>query len=222
MFALLAAAFLVSASHAQNLVPNSGFEEVNFDYCGLVPTTKKFEDATKYWLVPTDARPNIYSKALDSSCWNYLRIDAKSGKRAAIVLIYAKKNFRSYLQIPLKESLKKGKVYYTEIFVRVGKESQYAANNIGLYFSDTLVREKRRDNLNFEPQVNHNEILKDTSNWISIKGKFKATSNAKYLLIGNFFNNEHTKVERIRYNYNADPETVFYFVDDVFVSEEME
>jgi len=207
-------------NEAQNLVPNSSFEEVNFDYCGLVPSTETFEDATKYWLAPTDARPSIDSKALDPSCWNYLRIDAKSGKRVAVILAFAEGNFRSYLQVPLNGGLSKGKIYCTEIFVRIRKESQSGCNNIGLYFSDTLVKEKTRHNLNFEPQVNHTDILSDTSSWISLKGKFKATSNAKYLLIGNFYDNENTKTERIRRNIGVDPEVIFYFVDDISVKED--
>lgn len=211
---------MISTVEAQNLVPNWSFEEVNFDFCGLAPTVDKFESSTKCWLVPTDSRPSIDSKDLDPSCWNYLKIDAKSGKRVAVILGYANKNFRSYLQVPLRERLKAGRVYQTEVFVRIFTGSKSACNNIGLYFSDTLIKEKIRTNLSFEPQVNHREVLKDTVSWISIKGKFKATSSAKYLLIGNFYDNENTKVERIRHTAGIDPGAIFYFIDDVFVCED--
>ena len=212
------------ACRAQNLVPNPSFEEVNFDVCGLFPNTEKFETSNKNWLGPTDSTPEIVSEVLNPSCWNYVapgsRNSPRTGKRAAVILVLDKRNFRSYLQVELCRGLKKGRVYVTEIHVRIRPDSQSACNNLGLYFSDSQVREKIRSNLNFEPQVNHGEILRDTTGWISLKGKFKATSSAKYLLIGNFYDNENTKIERIRYAAGIDPGAIFYFIDDVFVSEE--
>jgi hypothetical protein len=205
----------------QNLVPNPSFEDVNFNFCGLFPTVNKFEESNKNWLVPTSALPEIVSEAISLSCWNYVAPNSnnspRTGKRAAVILIYDKRNFRSYLQVKLNAELEKNKIYYTEVFVRIDKHAKSTCNNLGLYFSDTLVRENVRSNLNFKPQVNHNEVLRDTASWISLKGKFKATSNAKYLLIGNFYDNESTRIERIRHASEFDPGAVFLFIDDVSV-----
>lgn len=221
---IVALVLQLKLSEAQNLVPNSSFEDVNFDYCGLFSSVDKFEASNKHWLGPTDSTPEIVSTSIDPSCWNYINSSSvwspKTGKRAAVILLYDKRNFRSYLQIELSEALRKGKVYCTEIFVRTQRGSQSVCNNIGLYFSDTLVREKTRQYLNFQPQINHNEILRDTSTWISLKGRFKATSDAKYLLIGNFYNNENTKTKMMGDNIRINPEAIFCFIDDISVKED--
>lgn len=225
IFSLLGIIFLKTVS-SQNLVPNPSFEEVNFDFCGLFPSAEKFEASNKYWTVPTRLRPEIYSQVVNPSCWNYIsgrRLIPKTGKRTASILISSSNNTRSYLQVLLKEKLQIGKIYYTEVFISLPKNAAWGCNNFGLYFSDTLIRQHGiMDiyNLNFKPQVNHSEILSDTTEWTSLRGEFKATTNASYLLIGNFFDSANTKIMPIRNNRRSNERPiVFIHIDDVYVGE---
>jgi hypothetical protein len=118
--------------------------------------------------------------------------------------------------VELSEPLKPKKIYYTEVWVRVSSFYQYTCNNVGLYFSDTLVKDNTINILPFKPQVNYASVISDTTQWVCLRGSFKATSKSKYLIIGNFYTNQETTYERIRI---AEPDftAVFYDIDDVYV-----
>ena len=74
--------------------------------------------------------------------------------------------------------------------------------------------------LDFRPQVNFEEVISDTMRWISIRGKFKATSKSSYLLIGNFFDEAGTKKQVIQTNRQSrEHPVVFILIDDVYVGE---
>jgi hypothetical protein len=214
---------VVNMGLSQNLVPNPGFEEMTIVRCGLVPTVQKFNKENKNWSSPTDSRPEIFSNSVDPSCWNYVskeRLGANTSARVACILVLNPSDLRSYLQVKLIDRLEKGKSYHTEISVNILKESTHVCNNLGLYFSDTLVHRKGFAYLNFSPQVNHTNVLKDTTGWIKLVSTFTADSNAGYLLIGNFFTNKGTIVERIREPSFVNDHAIFYYIDDIVVYKE--
>jgi hypothetical protein len=214
---------VVNTALCQNLVPNPGFEEMTVIRCGLAAITKKFNAENKHWSAPTDSTPEILSSSVDSSCWNYVSketLGTNTSTRVASILVLSKFNSPSYLQVKLIDRLEKGKSYRTEISVKLSKYSTHVCNNLGFYFSDTLVQRKGREYLPFSPQVNHANVLRDTTGWIRLVATFKANSRASYLLIGNFFTNKETIVERIREPSFANDGVIFYYIDDVAVYKE--
>jgi hypothetical protein len=228
--------FLFKICFSQNVVPNPSFEDVNYDHCGLFPTPEKFESATKNWFVPTMARPNIESKMVSPHCWNYIPddypIQPRTGKRMASLCFYSEKdkNFRSYLEVQLVEELKPNKRYFIQIWVHLSHRAKFASNNIGLFFSDTLIKvehDKHPAILNlpfvrslpFSPQINFKEIVSDTSNWVCLEASFVPKSAAKFLLIGNFFEDKETEIKNIRSGENLES-AIFYHIDDIFIGTE--
>jgi hypothetical protein len=214
---------VVNSTLCQNLVPNPGFEEMTIARCGLAAITKKFNAENKHWSAPTDYSPEIFSSSVDPSCWNYISketLGTNTSTRVASILVLNPSNLLSYLQVKLIDRLEKGKVYRTEISVNIRKASTHVCNNLGLYFSDTLVQRKGSEYLPFSPQVNHANVLRDTTGWVRLVATFKANSRASYLLIGNFFTYKETIVERIREPSFVNDDAIFYYIDDVAVYKE--
>jgi gliding motility-associated-like protein len=125
--------------------------------------------------------------------------------------------YREYLEVMLTSPLIIGKTYSAEMYVSHGDYTQYASNNIGMYFSDTLVNTPNiMTPLNFIPQINENTIITNDTGWVKISGTFIATSPAQYLILGNFHNNFNTST----IFYSTRPKlNAYYYVDDVSVIE---
>lgn len=209
--------------YSQNLVPNPGFEEVNYDHCGLFPSPKSFNSSIKYWTTPTDSRPELLTKKVDSSCWNHLlearTIPSNNNIVASILMldnrVDRKADFRSYLQVQMKEKLKIGKSYSVEVYFR-WSESNLICNNFGIYFSDTAIYRNGHDYLKFTPQVNFT-MTEQTHEWIKLSSSFKALSENRYLLIGNFYSNSETQIKKLTPNSLSIQESVFCYIDNVKV-----
>jgi len=182
----------VTLSFAQNLVPNPSFEQVNQNYCGDFALPEQFEATMKYWILATRAKPRISDKDAGPGCWNYVSdsdpIQPHSGKRMILLNLHSGASFRPYLEVALLEPLEDGKEYFTEVWVHSIQDHQ-EKSNIGLYFSDSLVR-VRFDKLSyldripfmrglpFNPQINHTEVVSYINKWVCLKASFIAKSRA--------------------------------------------
>jgi hypothetical protein len=214
------------SAYSQNLIPNSSFEEVNYEFCGL-SSVGSFEAAIKHWNAPTSYSPYIFSRTADISCTNHISdenfIQPKSGDRIAMICLASKNDMRSYLQVQLIEELIPNKKYYTEIWVQAYDTT--VVSSIGFYFTDTLVKDRsivdtvhfenfkmlseipKFSVLKFSPHINHSDVEFFKGKWTCLRSEFIAEFSAKYLLIGNF---NYSQAE-IQSN------TVFIFVDDIYV-----
>ena len=67
---------------------------------------------------------------------------------------------------------------------------------------------------------NQGKLLKDTMNWLRVSGSFNARGQEKYIVIGNFRENDKTKVDL---NGRIPPTGGYpanmFFIDDVLISE---
>ena len=211
---------------AQNLVLNPSFEEVDSLPCGFIsddygmPTISAY---VKHWLAGNGASTDIYSLDVEDSCIANPRNVGQqphSGQNVAAIITAdpAGSLYREYLQTQLEQPLQKGKYYYAEMFVLRNRNELMSSNNLGMYFSDTLI-EKDRDYkwvLPFSPQVNESMIIDDPNRWTKVSGCFMAESDAAYLLIGNFFSTEETDTA---WSGSSLPLYAYYFIDDVYVEE---
>lgn len=231
-FQILMACLIAITSPAQNLVPNSGFEEVNNIYCSGFASGKQFEAAVKKWFLPTSATPKLYDMDARPRCSGYISkndfIQPHSGRKLmALCFRSSGSDYRSYLEVRLVKELIVGKKYYTEIWVHLPVTQGKACNNIGLYFSEVPIRVEFKDELplvnlpfmgvlSLTPQVNHTAIVSDTSGWVCLKATFTAKTKANYLVIGNFFSDKNTSTQNTR--KDAPKENgVFYRIDDIYV-----
>jgi Secretion system C-terminal sorting domain len=157
--------------------------------------------------------------------------------------------FRDYTQGHLYKPLTAGKTYCVSFYTTVEQRSEFAINNIGAYFDDGSI-DTAKDSANcaipqtmYIPQILDTEIIEDTvgwstmwepypvgdsfiydRTWVKIQGTFVANGTERFITLGNFYDNAHTR----RAVINSNPlggggvtgfyQTV-YLIDDVSVME---
>ncbi|MEL7020439.1 MAG: OmpA family protein, partial [Bacteroidota bacterium] len=143
---------------------------------------------------------------------------ARSGQSMVGMTVYGcnkgKPHCREYVQIQLKEPLVIGQVYEVSFWVaHLPKSLQ--VNNIGLYFSEAKIDLKLATLIAREPQVKATEIVSAYGRrWAQVRGKFTATTEAEYVVAGNFYPDSLTQIRSTRrdaYPY------AYYYLDDISV-----
>lgn len=200
MKTILHFAFLLLLSQpcfAQNLIPNGDFEL--FTYC---PTFTGQIDAAKNWINPTLGTPDYFNACVTDEYAgipaNYLGYqNAHSGNAYGGIILFETYipgpplppiNYREYLENAFTSPLVKGKTYEFRMYVSSADKSNYTTKDLGVYFSDTLIKNTIDYHpLPFTPQItNLTGQLNDTSAWKLISGNYIAKGGEKYILIGNF------------------------------------
>lgn len=242
LYLLFFMAFLFSAN-AQNLVPNYSFEE--YSQCAV--NWDCFNGYVLDWTGQNGAGPPGWFTSLcpDSSNknqsagvpYNGLGFQyAHTGNSYAQIQNFtngggdtsypykgnALKDLRNYIQVGLTDSLLAGHKYYVAFFASLADSSVYACNDIGAYFSDSLINYSSVGSvLSYHtPQVANNPIknpLTDTMSWSKILGNFIAQGGEKYIVIGNFKNDSLSSTKYLgKRSVNAT--AAYYYIDDIIVS----
>jgi len=215
---------------SQNLVPNPSFE-CGTDMCGEDDAPNYFNQYVCDWLCPTGGTTDVFSVLLPKTCYSavhsiespYLGSQIpRSGNRYAGIYVYSldrySYSYREYLEVELKEPLIPGQNYCAEMYVSAAETFDYSCNNLAMYFSDKIISNyEKLDTLPYNPHIRAVNVINDTVNWVRVSGTFKATSAAKYLIIGNFSSDSQTnsvlKVNYVDSRYTSS----YYFIDDVSV-----
>jgi len=212
-----------SRGHAQNLVKDPGFEMVKTDYWEI--TSHLMQDMV-YWRSPTLTTPDVIRKVDSTSQSPQYKFSPRNGKTVAGIYTYIPatttkyRNFdyREYVRCPLTQKLKPGKKYYVELWVTVLENWNQISNNIGVGFTHQDMSTLSYLPLLMSPSVNATEIPEVTpGNWQKISGEFIAKDSFEYLIIGNFYNNDNTRVKNL--NKGGDEKGCYYLVDDVMIQE---
>lgn len=213
--------------HSQNLVLNPDFEKSsspNYDNladwikCILTDTPDYFTDSTTN---------KIFQKYIGG-------IDSYSGNSHVGLFVFRNKNkknneTREYIQVPLNQKLEKNKIYYGEVFIASDAESNISCSSFGIYFSAIKIDlNKTTEMFKLKPQITNpfnNFIV--SGEWTKLSGTFKANGTEKFLTLGNFNSDAHTKIRPVynkqnknkKQKWNIDrKETVAYFyIDNVTV-----
>lgn len=238
---LLILFFTPSLLFSQNLVPNHSFEEVgNLPLRGPKRNAFEFEHKSgylsfqsnlKYWKAASDATPDlrIIPKSYLRECQKVYKDCnvARSGNHVAGIMTFLKNTntdfFREYIQIKLNKTIKPGIKTYCELWIQKDRQAKLVSNNIGFYFSQKKFYKETEDFIEKKPQVNHSEIInQENFGWVKIEGSFIPDKPLIYLTIGNFYNNENTKVESFKKFRGASwtPAYAHYLIDDVRVWQE--
>ncbi len=105
--------------------------------------------------------------------------------------------YREYMQSLLSTNLIAGKKYKFEMFVSLADESQFAANNLGVYISATQITSNNSNVLNNTPQISFTSFVTDKNNWTKISGNYVATGGERYITIGCFTANNNTHLQSV-------------------------
>lgn len=197
-----------------NLVLNSSFE-------APTDSTKPFSlfgSATKAlgWTVPNKSQPLIYSTDPNGfiydpngTKWSF---KARSGKNVVGLNIFSNK--RDYVQGTLTTPLVIGKKYYFAFWVHYHCSG---ANNIGIAFLPNKISKDGDSRIPLKPATYQKNVVPYSnatqSVWALVRDSFIAQKAFQSFVIGNFFSDEETKLEKTPFNH------FFAYIDDVAVWE---
>jgi outer membrane protein OmpA-like peptidoglycan-associated protein len=187
--------FIFSYTHAQNLIPNSSFEDENI--CELaIPCSPACWYSVSYM-------PFGYENKFEHHT---------NGMRAISFLAALKEGARTYWQVPLLYDLKKNETYSLHFYLYTSVK-KFKPEYFGIYFSNTFYRSAKDSILQLQGiKISDRSIRKLKNDWLEISLNFKAEENAKYLLIGNF---SATSNEDILKDYSKKTEFIEYYIDDI-------
>ena len=205
-----------------NLVPNGGFEEFDGFPIGWYYKGTDFDNVVKYWTSPTTASPDAYgSRVRVPASWaekGFGKQTAHGGVNFTGITVYGcvngKPHCREYMQIQLTESLVIGQSYNLD-FWHSQLPKSLRINNLGVYFSEKRVSIVGEPCLKtVKPLVKSVKILEaKNGSWAHFSMKFTATTEAEWLIIGNFDEDETTSIM-------ASPSVnglnfAYYYLDDI-------
>ena len=210
-------------SNAQNLVPNSSFE--NLSTCSsssidnVVPWCSingmSYDNVCinhPYYSVPTQSfTPGFPSFQVPRTGNAYIN----GGMLYAITTAQPR-----YAQVPLINTLTADKVYCVTYYVSLWNDCKYSTDKLGALFTATPFNcaiGNQTLTTGYTPQIVSpaGYLYNDTLNWQEVSGTFIADGTEAYLTIGNFFTNaQHT----ITLSYPSGIRNVIdYYLDDVSV-----
>jgi OOP family OmpA-OmpF porin len=203
--------------HAQNLVPNPSFEEL-ID----CPDWQSQLDHTQFWFSPTlEGSPDYYN-ACGTSAFGvpdnmngHQVAHAGSAYAGAYLYIGNPPHAREYIEVELTGYLEHGSCYRFEMFVSLTDSSIFTTDDIGAHFSTTPIADVPGfPPLSVLPQVVNTTgtFLTDTA-WVMVSGEFNAAGGERYLLIGNFLDDQQTTLAPA--SGVSWPAHAYCYVDDV-------
>jgi gliding motility-associated-like protein len=118
-------------------------------------------------------------------------------KGMAYLIVWNPWNWRTYIEVPLLDTLEAGQCYYAEFWVLTHEVSYKVIDALGLYFSDTLVKINNDTIVGgdtvypvkpiyVQPRFENpaGRILKDTARWMKVSGTFTANGTETDMLMG--------------------------------------
>ena len=227
---------------AQDLVPNGSFEEASACPAGLDelklcdqwlpfgtnhPSPDYFHSCSSPHRmgIPNNTFGHQYARSGQAYAGliAYLTIDQENKKNWDL-----SNNHREYIQTYLTYPLEAGKTYYAEFHVSLVEDCDYAIANLGLLLTQETP-ELTWPKIQFEyfkPQIRHNRgtVIDDNKTWTKISGTFVANGGENVLTIGNFDNDEATRVKKNKsaklnniFRKRFLPKIAYYYIDDVKV-----
>ncbi|MGB3948887.1 MAG: hypothetical protein WBM13_12950 [Bacteroidia bacterium] len=191
-------------NQSANLIPNPSFEKSFNKRGGDISAATPWigVGTVDYYLKPEKRDTSRYKGARTGTCYAGLRFQ---------------KEYKEYIYAPLIETLKEGKLYHFEMFVRILQFDNVTVTikQLGACFSE----EPFSETMEFYKEsivdsTNPNGIA-GTLDWIRIKGNYRAQGGEKYVILGNF--NIKMKDDFVKKNKNAvfEFEEGYYYVDDI-------
>jgi len=225
LFLLLLLIAQTTISNAQNLVPNPSFEEYTLcpDYADQVNYStgwSSYGNSPDYFnscaITPTVSVPfNFGGYQIAASGNAYCGISTYVSP-----VLLGVNNYREYIGRMLSSNLIIGTKYYVSLKANcmninnIGP-SNCTSNNLGVKFSNAPYNPDNPPVTNIS-QIYSNTLITDTINWIRIFGSFISDSTYHYIIIGNFFDDNHT--DTLILDGDSLCRGAYYYIDDICVS----
>ena len=215
----------VKGKEVENLVENGSFEATT----GKIKKLGSIDLATG-WASPTGVRADLFLPeekipGIGTPLNAYGTEEPKDGNNYAGIVgySYGDKMPRSYIKSKLKTPLKKGMKYCVSFHVSLAELSKYSSNNIGAIVGKKDFGTDAKSSIVETPSILHheNKVFNAFYNWEKVCGTFEADGGEKFIVIGNFNNNESTVNERNKQpkDFKGTPIiAAYYYIDDVSVT----
>lgn len=212
---------------AQNLVPNPGFEE--YENCPGSYSEASHEFRVNGWRPATLGTPDYFHACSAGEAGvphNWAGVsDAYEGKAYTGLYLWMNNDnqYREYLQCRLLQPMVRDSVYAISFHYKLSSYSMYATDRVGLLLTDSLVNFKKDNVLPVKPTfsiVRDSALTKTTGLWEMAEMEYKAAGGERFLIIGNFDDNQSTHFYEIQFRPLSQlmlANSAYYYFDDVRV-----
>ncbi len=205
-----------NVSFSQNLVPNPSFENYHLN------TSWPYDAICDDWFNPNIGSPDYRTLIQSSTCQGY---PPHNGNAYFGLFVFQANvgvtNPREYVYAQLDSPMVNDEVYIVSFYVRpYASFNDYFIKKVGAYLSVNDISQFSTTNtlLNYTPQVESNQILDDSTQWLLVSDTIVVAGGEKYITIGNFRDDANTDTI---YNYTNSVHGIYYnsyyLFDDVSV-----
>jgi hypothetical protein len=217
---ILLLVLLNTVIHAQNLVPNPSFENINDTISGFTKSNFQFNRKIKDWVAVNSATPDILTPSFYERFITLSKAHsgANMGGIGSEIDVWRKKNFwGEYLGVKLKKDLIPKRTYYVEYWIRRAEcinprrnKDEKMNSDFGiLFYLDTLVTTDSRM-IHTQPQVKaDSNIVITSSAWVKVSGYFTPETRYNKICLGQFCQTDDMPLIMKGY----------YQIDDVLIEE---
>jgi outer membrane protein OmpA-like peptidoglycan-associated protein len=201
-----------------NLVPNPSFENLKKEMPELsIESYLAFRNHIANWNSPTQTTPDLLFNIND-----YTSDKPRTGSQMIGILTHNpnSKNsdtWREYIQVKLDLDLEQGEEYILEFWVKRHGQAVMASNNIGALLSRVpFINDDIRPITALQLVANETKIINPKKpKWQKISATFTADGDERFLIIGNFFDNENTTFKDVKNTHGTAWHNPYYILDDV-------
>jgi hypothetical protein len=226
---LLLILLLPFIANSQNLVPNPSFEE----YLACPYSGTEFHSQVVNWY-SWQGTPD-YFHVCSNDIEGFVGVPINSlgnqfpimGEAYSGMLNYSHSftDAREYIACPLIETFEIGESYYVMFYASFYKGGEYvyahcAIDRLGIrFFQDPPPYTPQEWDNPYEPEntadIEFNELLVDSINWVLIEGWFEADLAYNWMALGNFYDDDHTDTLQL-----GDPNKcyAYYYVENVCIA----
>jgi hypothetical protein len=215
--------FCYQANAQINLVPNPSFEDYDTcpDYEGEVyrntnwssygGSSDYFNSCSISWNYHVGVPKNVFGFQKAASGSAYCGLISFVNSTPYI-------NLKEFIGCELINPLIIGEKYFISFKVSLSDSSHFATNKIGALFTNIKYSESFEVPIQNHSTIFSSQVITDTSNWVKISGSFISDSTYKYIVIGNFFKDSNTIINRVISDTLSPFQEAYYYIDDVCVS----
>lgn len=219
---IVAVLAMYGGAHAQQLVPNPGFEELL-----QCPDFQSQLDRTAHWFDPSvGGTPDLFhacGEPLYSVPGNAVGVqDPVNGQAYAGIFLWIQNvldEWREYLEVPLTAPLNAGTCYHFRMHANLGDFSGFTTDALGVHFAMDSVLTDDPFAPGLEPHISLAPgTFLDRNVWTVVEGEYTAAGGERFLLIGNLNNDAGTTVQPLPPGPPNTGDHIYAFIDSVTVT----
>ncbi|WP_422348775.1 OmpA family protein [Flagellimonas sp.] len=217
----------IASGVAQNLVHNGGFE----DFVECPVKMSNLNGDSEYWSAPTLGTTDYFNECSKTKLGIPMNFkgnqEAYEGNAYAGLYLFAPKDYREYIQVELKETLKKGHRYRLSLSLSLSEKSDGAVMDLGAVFAQkplsihtkrqlsNAVLASSQTRTTHAKQFSATGFYDDKKEWMQVSLDIVAKGFEKHLVLGNFKSNGGTHYLDFGKRTARAEGYSYYYLDDV-------